>query len=61
MPSGGTAIWNNPDNGHAGTVTPTRTYQTATGGYCRPYQTTITIDGRQERSHGTASRQPDGD
>ena len=60
MPSGGTATWNNPDNGHAGTMTPIRTYQTATGGHCREYQTTIAIDGRLERSHGTACRQPDG-
>src|SRR5947209_6840967 len=60
MPSGGTTTWNNPDNGHAGTVTPIRTYQTTTGGDCREYQTTMTIDGRLERSYGTACRQPDG-
>jgi len=52
--------WTNPDNGHAGTVTPTRTYQTAGGTYCREYQQTVTIGGKDERSYGTACRQPDG-
>ena len=28
-PSGKSVAWQNPDNGHAGTITPTRTYQTA--------------------------------
>ena len=28
-------------DGHAGTVTPIRTYQTTTGGNCREYQTTM--------------------
>jgi surface antigen len=59
-PSGKSVPWHNPDTGHAGTVTPTRTYQTAQGTYCREYQQTVTIDGKQENSYGTACRQPDG-
>lgn len=59
-PSGQPVVWQNPDNGHAGTVTPTRTYQTAQGTYCREYQQTVTIDGKKENSYGTACRQPDG-
>ena len=59
-PSGKTVAWQNPDNGHAGTVTPTRTYQTAQGAYCREYTQTVTIDGKKENSYGTACRQPDG-
>ena len=59
-PTGTSVPWRNPDSGHAGTVTPTRTYQTAQGGYCREFQQTVTIDGKQERSYGTACRQPDG-
>lgn len=59
-PSGSSVPWRNPDNGHAGTVTPTRTYQTAQGNYCREYQQTVTVDGKQERAYGTACRQPDG-
>src|SRR2546426_3209810 len=59
-PSGKSVPWNNPDNGHAGTVTPAHTYQTPNGAYCREYETTITINDRQERSYGRACRQPDG-
>src|SRR5262245_59392300 len=59
-PSGKTVAWQNPDSGHAGTVTPTRTFQTAQGQYCREYTQTVTIDGKKENSYGTACRQPDG-
>lgn len=59
-PSGTSVPWKNPDSGHSGTVTPTRTYQTARGTYCREYQQTVIIQGKQERAYGTACRQPDG-
>jgi len=59
-PSGKSVPWNNPDNGHAGTVTPVHTSQTPNGAYCREYETTIMINDRQERSYGRACRQPDG-
>jgi surface antigen len=59
-PSGKPVAWQNPDSGHSGTVTPTRTYQTAQGTYCREYTQTVTIDGKKENSYGTACRQPDG-
>jgi surface antigen len=59
-PTGNPVSWKNPDSGHYGTVTPMKTYQTAGGSYCREYQTTVIIDGKQERGHGTACRQPDG-
>ena len=59
-PTGKSVAWQNPDSGHSGTVTPTRTFQTANGNYCRDYQTTIVIDGKDERATGTACRQPDG-
>lgn len=58
-PSGKSVEWKNPDSGHAGTVTPVRTYQSG-GTYCREYQQTVTIGGKQEQSYGTACRQPDG-
>ena len=38
----------------------TRTYQASNGSYCREYQQEITIDGKPQRSYGTACRQPDG-
>jgi surface antigen len=59
-PSGTSVPWNNPDSGHYGEVTPTRTYQTAHGQYCREYQQTVTIGGQPHQSYGTACRQPDG-
>jgi surface antigen len=59
-PAGTSVAWRNPDNGHAGTVTPTKTYQTAGGQYCREYQTNVTVEGKSEKAYGTACRQPDG-
>jgi surface antigen len=60
VPSGTTTTWHNPDSGNSGTLTPTRTYQSNSGQYCREYQQTITVGGKQEQSYGTACRQPDG-
>lgn len=59
-PSGQSVPWRNPDSGHSGSVTPTRTYQNASGQYCREFQQTVTIDNKPENSYGTACRQPDG-
>ncbi len=58
--SGQPSSWSNPDSGHRGTVTPTRTYRTAAGENCREYQQTVTIDGKTEQAHGRACRQSDG-
>ena len=58
-PTGKPVAWNNPDSGHSGTVTPTRTYQSG-GTYCREYQQTVTVGGNQEKAYGTACREPDG-
>jgi surface antigen len=60
VPSGQSVAWRNPDSGNSGVVTPMRTYQTATGQYCREYTQTITIGGETHQSYGTACRQPDG-
>jgi len=59
-PSGTAVTWQNPDNGHKGTVTPVRTYQTSTGQYCREYQTDVIIGDKKDKAYGTACRQPDG-
>ncbi len=59
-PTGRPVAWQNPDTGHAGTIQPTRTYQTASGSPCREYQSTVTIEGKPELAHGTACREPDG-
>lgn len=58
-PTGKPVAWTNPDNGHAGTVTPVRTYQ-SDGKYCREFQSNVTIDGKPDKAYGTACRQPDG-
>lgn len=59
-PTGQQAEWRNPDSGHYGTVTPTRTYQQSDGTYCREFQQTVYVDGRMQDAHGTACREPDG-
>ena len=59
-PVGRTSSWSNPDSGNKGTVTPTRTYQTASGSPCREYQQTVTINGKTEQAYGRACRQADG-
>ena len=59
-PRGETIVWNNPDSGHSGTVTPVRDGTSSSGLYCREFQQTITVSGRTETAYGTACRQPDG-
>jgi surface antigen len=54
------STWVNPDTGHQGTVTPTSTYQTSDGRYCREYTQTVEINGEIQEAYGTACRQPDG-
>jgi len=58
-PTGSTVAWNNPDTGIDYKVTPTNTYEEASGP-CRDYTTEAVIDGRAEVVHGTACRQSDG-
>jgi surface antigen len=60
VPIGTTGEWRNPDTGHTGSTTPTRTYQAPSGQYCREFQQTITVGGTTEEAYGTACRQPDG-
>jgi surface antigen len=48
--------WRNPDSGNAYTVTPTKTYDSASGP-CRDYTTEVVIDGRRETATGTACRE----
>lgn len=52
--------WQNPDNGHYGTVTPVREGTSSVGEYCREFQQAVTIGGRTEQAYGVACRQPDG-
>lgn len=59
-PMGQSITWNNPDNGHTGTVTPTREGTDQAGAYCREYQQTVVVGGQTQQAYGTACRQPDG-
>ena len=59
-PVGETIRWNNPDTGNYGTITPTRDGRTNSGQYCREYQQTISVGGKQQSGYGTACQQPDG-
>lgn len=59
-PSESTSSWANPDNGNSGTFTPTRTFQTAEGRYCREFQGSVIIGGKTEQAYGNACRNPDG-
>jgi surface antigen len=52
--------WVNPDTGNSGTITPVKTFQTAQGQYCREYQQTVLIGGKEQQAYGSACRQPDG-
>ena len=58
-PTGTASTWRNPDTGHYGAVTPTRTYRTAARD-CRDFEQTVVIDGQQQTVYGTACREADG-
>lgn len=47
------------DDGQSYRVVPVRSYE-ARGQYCREYQATAVVGGRQQQTYGTACRMPDG-
>lgn len=57
---GTTSTWSNPDSGHSGSITPTRTITNNDGSVCREYTQTINIGGKSQQAFGKACRQPDG-
>ncbi len=59
-PSGRSVSWKNPDNGHHGSVEPTRTYKNSKGDYCREFTQEINVGGTKQKGYGTACRRPDG-
>jgi surface antigen len=59
QPIGQPIVWSNPQNGNQVVVTPTREGR-AGDEYCREYEQTITVGGREKRGYGQACRQPDG-
>ena len=60
-PVGETISWNNPDSGNYGSVTSTRDGYSSSGRYCREYQQTVVVGGREETAYGQACQQPNGD
>jgi len=52
--------WRNADNGFTYAVVPIRTYQDATGAYCREYHTSATSGSLLQQVHGLACRRNDG-
>ena len=59
-PVGETINWNNPQSGNYGSVTPTKDGYSSSGRYCREYQQTINVGGKQQSAYGQACQQPDG-
>lgn len=56
-----TSVWRNPRSGNAGSVTPTRTYRTADGVFCREFEVTLATDGDDaDRALRAACRRADG-
>ncbi len=58
--SGATSSWNNPDSGNSGSVTPTKTFQKTDGRYCREFEQTVYVSGKEKAATGRACREPDG-
>lgn len=58
-PVGDQASWTNPRSKVTYTVTPVKTYHQR-GRYCREYQTTINVGGKNQQAYGRACRMPDG-
>jgi hypothetical protein len=59
-PIGQQLTWNNPANGDSGTITPVHDNYDSSGAYCRAFQRTSTIEGKQQESLTKACQQADG-
>ncbi len=54
------SVWNNPDSGNKGAVTPTKTLHMTDGRVCREYTSMIEVGGKAETGYGKACREDDG-
>lgn len=59
-PIGETVSWNNPNSGNRGSIVAVRDGTSTAGRYCREYEQTIYVGGKQQSGYGTACQQPDG-
>ena len=55
-PDGTPKPWRNAETGHQGAITPTRTFLSASGRFCRDYQEDLTIGDQSASFHHTACR-----
>ncbi len=58
--SGQSVSWRNPESGNGGTVTPVRTFKSASGEWCREYAYDIPTETGTETLHAVACRAPEG-
>ena len=56
LPDGSTGRWANAGNGHSGSVTPTSTYLSAGGHFCRDYQEDLRLGDQVGQFRHTACR-----
>ena len=59
-PVGETVSWSNPESGNHGTITPRNEGYSSAGRYCREYEQTIFVAGREQTATGTACQSDDG-
>jgi surface antigen len=55
-PDGATRSWLNQDSGHRGTITPTRTYLSTAGIFCRDYREELVLGEQSGRFDHAACR-----
>jgi surface antigen len=55
-PDGATRSWANDQTGHRGSLTPTRTYVSDSGYFCREYREELVLGERSGRFHHAACR-----
>jgi surface antigen len=60
VPIGTESTWRNPQSGSHGIIVPRRTFQKASGTYCREFTQTLVTGDVTEEALGTACRETDG-
>ena len=60
VPIGTESRWRNPQSGSHGIIVPRRTFQKASGTYCREFTQTLVTGDVTEEALGTACRETDG-
>jgi surface antigen len=55
-PDGSTRSWVNEQTGHRGSLTPTRTYISDSGSFCREYREELVVGGQSGRFYHAACR-----